>query len=82
MSDREDLDLYREVMSLLDGHDGAKVIQALVTSLTAAIGCTAPDLQIAEAYIDTLPADIKRCLRHDLDSYSLHREKWGLAPLR
>jgi hypothetical protein len=72
MSDGE---LFGRIQAVLAGHPVSEVTGALLQSLLAVYGVSAPSLARAEAAIDALPASLKPLLRQEWPNYRAHRAK-------
>lgn len=76
-----DTSLFAQVQTVLAGHAEVVVMDALVRSLVVLVGVSAADLESAQAFIDTLPGQMKPMLRAEWDSYRAHRAKGRLTDL-
>lgn len=65
--------LFHAVQATLAGQSEAAVMQALLTSLLAAVGVSAPSVARGEAMLDALPAELKPILRREWANYRKHR---------
>lgn len=73
-------DLFRQIQAVLAGQSEAAVMQALLASLLAIIGVSAPNLARAEILIDALPAELKPMLRAEWLKYRAHRARASAEP--
>lgn len=67
--------LFQKVQAALAGHTEREVMQVLLHCLLVVIGVSAPDLDRADAMLDSLPTELKPLLRKEWGNYRQHRAR-------